>query len=484
MSNSPAFLTATELSEAIRTRKYSAREALAAYVARIERHNPALNAIVTMNPRAEADAAALDDRLARGEVAGPLHGVPITIKDCFETEGLRTTNGYAGTADYVPAQDAPPVAKLRAAGAVIIGKTNLPSLAGDFQSDNAVFGRTNNPWNLGATPGGSSGGEASAVAARLSAFGLGSDIGGSIRHPAHCCGVFGIKPTEHLVSTAGYLEGTGWQRAERHMGTIGPLARSVADLDLALRVAAGPDRRFLETPPIALPPRRTRSVKGLRIAYQTGWPGVTMTREIAAAISDLAHDLQGSGAIVEEAYPLDVDYAGIRDAYGALFWAEFGAGMTEAEELEQARIFELDSNSAEPYLRGAAGAVGISLRDYSKLLVQRDRAIARWETFLDDYDAFLCPTSAVPAFPHCRQNDPIDVNGVPTPYATAIGASLEMFDFTAMPGVALPLGVTADSRPYGYQIIGKRWNDIGLLDIAEALALVSGPCRVPPGYDD
>jgi amidase len=478
-----ANLTATELALAIRAKRYSAREALAEHLDRVQSLNAKINAIVTMNPDAEKDAAAADEVLARGEILGPLHGVPITIKDCFETAGLRTANGYEATANYVPEQDAPTVAKLRAAGAVVIGKTNLPSLAGDFQTDNAVFGRTNNPWNLDTTPGGSSGGESAAVAARISMLGLGSDIGGSIRHPAHCTAVFGIKPTEHLVSTAGYLEGTGWLKAERHLGTVGPLARSIDDLDLGLRIVAGPDRRFLETPPVTLRDRRPRSLRGLRLAYAPEWPGVPTSKVIREALDRLVRQLEAAGAEVTQALPKDVDFEGIREVYSSIFWAEFGGGMSEEEELEQAKAFQLDVNSDEPYLRGAAKAVNISLRDYTKLLVARDRAIVQWETFLDGFDALLCTTSAVPAFFHCPQNAPIEIDGTPYPYATAIGASLEMFDFTGMPGISLPLGITEDSRPFGYQVVGKRWSDIGLLEIAGALAQVSGPSPVPPGFE-
>lgn len=476
MADDLALLTATELAEGIRRRRFSSVEVLRAHQERIGRLNPALNAIVTPNPAAEADARAADARVAAGADAGPLNGVPITIKDCFETAGLRTTNAYDRTRDYVPAEDAPPVAKLRAAGAVILGKTNLPVLAGDGQTDNPIFGRTNNPWNLGCGPGGSSGGDGTAVAARMSALGLGSDIGGSIRLPAHACGIFGLKPTEHRVSTAGYLEGRGWRKAERHMNTVGPLARSVDDLELGLRIVSGSDRRFLDIPPVPLAARAVRELRGLRVAWSAAWPGAPTATVVAAALADLVASLQSAGVIVEEAVP-DLPWEEMREAYGALFFAEFGSGMEPDEEREMADMFGLAAGSPEPFLRGGAKAVSISMRDYMRLLDLRDECIRRWDAFLGRYDAYLSPVQGVPAFPHMTPGDPIDVDGNLASYFLTIGGYAEPVNFAGHPAVALPLGMTEDGRPFGYQAIGRRWGDIEVLGVARALARVSGPAQ-------
>ena len=202
----PTFASAQEVAAAIRDRRVSAVEMVDAYLARIARHNPALNAIVTLDEEtAHARALEADAALARGENWGPLHGVPVTIKDSFATAGLRTTSGFAPLGNYVPAVDATVVARLRAAGAIVLGKTNLPMLVHGFQSDNAIFGRSNNPWDLERTPGGSTGGGAAALAAGLTALEVGSDYGGSVRIPAHYCGVYSLKPTEHRVPTFGHI---------------------------------------------------------------------------------------------------------------------------------------------------------------------------------------------------------------------------------------------------------------------------------------
>src|SRR5262244_1674108 len=235
------FMTAQELATSICHRQVSATEVLEAHLAQIARYNPPLNAIVTLDEeRARTRAKEADKALARGEVWGPLHGVPITIKDAIETAGLRTTGGFPPLADYVPSRDAPVVARLRAAGAIILGKTNLPVLSADYRADNPIFGRTNNPWDLGRTPGGSTGGGAAALAAGLTPLEIGSDIGGSVRNPAHYCGVYGHRPSETAIPRAGGFPRADFPNPAGIMAVQGPLARSAVDLELLFDVIAGP----------------------------------------------------------------------------------------------------------------------------------------------------------------------------------------------------------------------------------------------------
>src|SRR5512134_140875 len=223
------FSTATELARAIRKKQVSALEVLEAHLAQIAEYNAALNAIVTFNLEgARQRAQAADEALARDEIWGPLHGVPLTLKDVHSVAGMRTTAGFEPLSGYYPPQDGTIAARLKAAGAIIFGKTNVPVLAGDLQTHNPIFGRTNNPWNLERTPGGSSGGASAAVAAGLSAFDVGSDLAGSVRTPAHFCGLFGLKPTERRIPNTGHIpEPPGLPRAVRHMNVLGPLARCV-----------------------------------------------------------------------------------------------------------------------------------------------------------------------------------------------------------------------------------------------------------------
>jgi len=248
------FTTATKIASRIQRGETCAREVLGSYLSQIQRHNGPLNAIVTLDEsNAKHRAQAADEATARGECWGPLHGVPFTIKDSLETEGLRTTAGFAPLSDHVPKTDATVVSRIRQAGGILLGKTNLPPLSFAYQTDNPIFGRSNNPWNLERTPGGSTGGGAAAVAAGLSALEIGSDLGGSLRIPAHFCGLYTIMATNHRISRIGHIpELPGAPRGLRTAGVMGPITRSVGDLRVILRLLAGPDGCWWEVPPVPL----------------------------------------------------------------------------------------------------------------------------------------------------------------------------------------------------------------------------------------
>ena len=281
--DSIVFAPAHRLAAAIRDGEVSAVEVLEAQLGQIERHNPnSTPSSPSTSDGARSRARAADEATGRGESWGPLHGVPVVLKDGHETKGMRTVAGMAAHAGHVPAEDGAVSAKLKAAGAIVLGKTNVPPRLRDMQASNPVFGRTNNPWALDRTPGGSSGGAAAAVAAGLAPLDIGSDLGGSIRFPAHLCGVYGFKPTERTVSLAGHLaDPPGMTRNFRIMFSHGPLARDVEDLELALRVIAGPDGRDHEVPPMPLPEPGTVRLDGLRVAYAPAFPGSPVAAEIS-----------------------------------------------------------------------------------------------------------------------------------------------------------------------------------------------------------
>ena len=264
-----AFSSTTELAAAIKRGAVSASDALDAQLAQIDKHNPALNAVIMLDvDGARKRAAQADSARKRGEFWGPLHGVPFTLKDAHETEGLRTTVGFPPFAKYVPAQDSVVVARLKAAGAILIGKTNTATLLGDFQTDNPLFGRTNNPWDVERTPGGSSGGAAAALAAGMTPFEIGTDMQSSIRLPAHFCGVFGLKPTDNRVSLEGGFPNPGDAPRTIHiMSCIGPMARSAEDLALLYRIIAGPDASDTDLQPVPIDDVPALDAKRLRIAY-------------------------------------------------------------------------------------------------------------------------------------------------------------------------------------------------------------------------
>src|SRR5512139_379828 len=315
------FRSASSLAAALRRREVSSRELLEHFLARVEKHNPALNAVVTLDAeRARARAAEADAALARGESWGPLHGVPMTVKDTVETAGVRTTAGAPLLAQHVPAADATAVARLRAGGAVIFGKTNIPLFASDVQSYNAVFGTTNNPWDASRTPGGSSGGAAAALAAGLTGLELGSDIGGSIRTPCNWTGVFGHKPTHDLVPLRGHIPGPPGTLAEPDLAVAGPMARSADDLDLALDLLAGPRDDEAVGWRLALPRPRHARLRDYRVAAWLDDRDLPVDAEVARVLGDALARLRAAGAAIDErARPFD-SLVEIFDLYQQLLW--------------------------------------------------------------------------------------------------------------------------------------------------------------------
>ncbi|MFB3826593.1 MAG: amidase [Bryobacteraceae bacterium] len=458
-------LTAEELAAGIRLRRWPASEVLEAHLARIRAKNPALNALVLVDEEgARRRAAEADSALASGICWGRLHGVPITIKDVLATAGLRTTAGFPPLAEYVPTQDATVVARLRAAGAVILGKTNTPLLAMNYQCDSPLLGRANHPLNSERSPGGSTGGGAAAVAAGLSPLEIGSDIGGSVRIPAHYCGIYSIKPTEHLVPVTGHIpELPGAPRGVRHMATIGPLARSVPDLRLALQIIAGPDGGFWETPPVALEPVELRQP---RIGWADTLGDCPVTAGTKAALAALADKLERAGWLVEAARP-DMSFERAWETYGQVLWCEVASSMPP--EAEAAWVSDIARNCDDPISRGIASCAGASMRQFTAAMTARDALIAALDRFFDRYDALLCPVTVGPAIRHCPQGSPVPVDGTNVPYWMGGLAYTSPFNVTGNPAVVLPLAASAEGLPIGVQVVGRRWNDMRVLAVAELI---------------
>jgi len=478
------FATAGEMARAIRERRLSAVEAYELHVARIARLNPALNAIVIPNERARADAAAADAALARGESPGPLHGVPVTIKDIFDVEGLRNTAGYPPARDNVSTRDATVTARMRSAGAVILGKTNVPLLCYDWQCDSPIFGRTNNPWALARTPGGSTGGGAAAVAAGLSSLEIGSDAAGSIRIPSHFCGVFGLKPTEDRVSGAGHGELPGRaQGGLRHLVSFGPLARSVADLRLALSILEGPDGRHIQVPPVApvAPTAEPPRPEALRIAWMDTLPHCPTSRETADTVRAAATALASAGCHLHQVTPPNFDVEEILATWGEINGFEMGA-MTPTWIRVLIRHTTFLGLGRTRWTRGLRGGLAMNAGRYFEALASRDRIVSGLDAFLAGFDAWMLPVAALPAFPHMRSGKSLEVDGAAVPYTTAVGSYAAPFNLTGSPAVVLPAGHGTGGLPIGVQLVGARWQDDRLLAVAERVAEILGPFRAPPGY--
>ncbi len=483
------FHDATWLAGAIRSRAVTAADAVEAYLGQIERHNGEVNAVVTLdaeNARAAAEKA--DRLLASGAAPGPLTGLPVTIKDAFETAGMRTTSGLPARAGHVPRTDATVVARLKAAGAIVLGKTNLPELLSGCHCCNPLFGRTNNPWDLSRTPGGSSGGSAAAVAAGMAALDIGSDIKGSIRVPAHFCGVYGLKPTDFMVSSAGHIPGTP-RGLLRYLISIGPLARSVRDLRLALATVAGPDRRLHEVPPTPRAHDERNETGRLRLAMTEEVPGLPVATDVKEALAKARDRLVKAGCTVEEAMPERLDAVSCIETNQEIEMSAIYAPAAPAHVPRVAWRYASRLARRNPFLEGSYAGAGADLMTYARALGRRDTRISKVERFLAGRDGWLCPVACVTALPHadldCRMEvvrASVDIDGKRIPYDVATFGYTSIFNLTGSPVVAVPIATTREGLPVGIQVIGRRWEDYRLLDVAETIADILGPAGFPPGF--
>ncbi|MBW4636502.1 MAG: amidase [Iphinoe sp. HA4291-MV1] len=486
------FTPAHQLAQMIRDRVVSSLEVVNAHLMQIAKHNTKLNAICTLDEeRALSRAKLADEALAQGENWGILHGVPITIKDIFETAGLLTTAGYKPLKDYIPEQDATAVARLCAAGAIILGKTNPAELASDYQGTNDLFPRVNNPWNLNYTPGGSSSGNAAAIAAGLSPLDLGDDIAGSLRQPAHFCGIFTLKPTDRRVSTAGHIpEVPGMPRCIRQMLTVGPLARSIEDLRLCLQLIAGSDLRQPDVPPVPLDIPAPVSLQTLRIAWTDEFPAFPVASEIRLAMQAVANTLVETGVQIEQWIP-EFDFAAALQLYNVVvaYTMLYSQPVNMDAVGKTISVMFREWTQGDKELRSLYNLTGVlptflnpTLKAYFQALEERDRLIAQMEQALLQWDVWLCPVAMTTAFTHRPKGEAVEVDGKKVPYFMASGAYTMPFSLTGHPVVVIPIGQTKNGLPIGMQIVGKRWREMELLAIAQEINKVVGAFQHPSGY--
>ena len=480
-----AFAPATVMLRALRERQVSAVELLELHLRRVERYNPQLNAIVIPDyHNARRNAAAADGARAKDE-SGPLLGLPMTIKDCIDVQGLRTTAGVVERADACAATDARVTARVRAAGAVIMGKTNVPPMAGDWQADNPIFGRTNNPWDLGRTPGGSTGGGAAALAAGLTPLEFGSDIGGSIRVPAAFCGVYGHRPSETALPRSGHFPGAPLPNAATVMGVQGPLARSAEDLELAFDVVAGPDVGEDVGWRLHTPPARHERLADFRVAVLPRIEWLPVDDEIMAALEGLAAALSRAGAQVKEAQP--EAFGDLRDhhqLYLSLLMVMVSIGQPEAERRRQVQALRARDDE---FSAAQAGGLEASASDYIIWHGRREAYRSSYRAFFGDWDILLAPVFSVPAFPHVALDVPfaertLDVNGRAVPYGLQL-AYPAVATLSGQPATAFPAGLTRAGLPIGLQAIGPYLEDRTPIRYTQLLAQEFGGFRRPPGYD-
>ena len=469
--------TATDLADAIRGREVSARETLEHFVNRIEKLDGPINAAVRWDlDRARAAAAEADQAIARGDELGPLHGVPMTVKDSFQTEGCVTTSGSPDLADYVPTEDAWPVAKLRAAGAIVFAKTNLPIFAGDIQSYNEVYGTTNNPHDLSRTAGGSSGGSSAALAMGFTPLELGSDIGGSIRVPAHYCGVKGHKPSYGIIPSHGQIPGMPGTLTQADLAVTGPMARSARDLDLALDILAGPDRWNTPGWKIDLPPAKSNDLSELRIAAWLDDAYCPVDASTRRVLAETIESIEAAGGRVDvDARPgFSLEKADL--VFKNLLFAALAGGYSYEQIEELATI-----TGTSPVDRSRRAA---SMR-HREWLAHNERRLQirdRWREFFTSYDIILMPVQPRGAIPHDHSEPQwgrtIEIDGVERPY-------LDLFGWTGpagagfLPSTVVPVGMGDDGLPIGVQVIGAYLNDRTTISAARTISKLRGACPRP-----
>jgi amidase len=476
------FLSATELARKIAAGELSSEALLTTYLDRIERYNPTLNAlIVETREQALARAREADAATARGESWGPLHGVPMTVKESYNLAGTPTTWGNPDWRGNVADTDAVAVQKLKGAGAIVFGKTNVPLALADFQSYNEVYGTTNNPYDLGCTPGGSSGGSAAALAAGLTALEMGSDIGGSIRNPAHFCGVFGHKPTWGLLNMRGH-SGPGDSRSAPDISVIGPLARSASDLETVVRTLAGPDEIMAQGYRLELP-ELERGLTGLKVAVWADDPFSPVSAEVRGRIDLVTRMLRDAGASVDEKARPDFTAAHSHAVYQTLLQSTMAARAPAADyEKLRSRVAALspgDTSPAATVLRAQAA----SFRDWTAANEMRHQLRWRWHEFFANYDVVLAPIMPTAAFPHDHRpfgERTITIDGRDYPYFQQVfWAGLSGVAY--LPSTVIPTGLNGDGLPIGVQIIGPEYGDLITIAVAQQLEQ-AGLRFVPPPH--
>jgi Asp-tRNA(Asn)/Glu-tRNA(Gln) amidotransferase A subunit family amidase len=467
------FVSLAKMAEGVRARKFSPVELVDAHLARIHELNPKLNAFVTVDSDRARDQANLAEGAlspgARSKSIGALHGVPISIKSSIDVAGLPCECGSVLRKGNVPSEDAPLVKRLRAAGAIILGNTNVPEFLMAYETDNLLYGRTNNPWDLSRTPGGSSGGEAAAIAAGCSAGGVGSDGGGSIRVPAHYSGICGLKPTPGRIPSTGHFPGSAGPFA--HLGVVGPMARTIRDVEKLFVVMTGPDPGDPASAPVPLRRWSEQEIRELGVAYFVD-DGVTpVTPETAAAVRAAAEALRALGFHVAEWRPQNLDRV------WQLWWNLFGrAGQMAFAPNIEGREAELS-----PILRAfraeVAEALPLTAQDLLNTLLARDALRGNLLAKMEEFPIVICPVCAVPAFRHGERQ--WDVQGRKVEYLKAMSYS-QWFNLFGNPAAVVPVSRSPEGLPIGVQIVGRPWEEEAVLAIAAKIEDACGGFRRPP----
>ena len=477
------FLSAKKLASLIRRKKIGSVELLDFYLERVARLNPKLNAVVVLDEkRAREHARKADRAAAKGDWKGPLHGVPMTVKESFDLDGHPTTWGRVDMKGNIAKRNALAVQRLMNAGVVVFGKTNMPLLA-DWQTFNPVYGTTNNPWDETRGPGGTSGGAAAALAAGLTGLDLGSDIAGSIRNPAHYCGVFGHKSTFRLCPSTGH--NLPPNLSVKDMAVVGPMARSADDLEIALNLISQPDETEARGVKIALA-RAKSEVKKLKIAVLTSAATAEVDDSVQAAVLAAARSFAKRGATVSETARPDFD---LHEAHRTFIHLLRGATSSVLNDEQFARQQELAAKTKpgdDSYAAWMIHANTMPMREWHAWNEKRERIRCAWAEFFREWDLLLCPTAATAAFAHNQSGERwermVMVNGKPQPSTTQLfWAGYPGMAF--LPSTVAPAGFTKEGLPMGVQIVGPQYGDLSTIAAARFLEREFQPFVAPKGYE-
>jgi amidase len=487
MAEQVTYSSATHLLNMLRERKISAEEMLELHLERLRELNPSLNAVIAVNEEAaRKEARKADVELGAGRSRGALHGLPMTVKDAFEVVGMPTTCGLETLRNHVAENDADAVRQLRQAGAIIFGKSNVPAGAGDHQTYNTLFGRTVNPWSVEHTPGGSSGGAAAAVASGMSAAEIGSDIGGSIRVPAHFCGLYGHNPSFGLVPLRGHIPPTPGSVAELPMAVAGPIARSAFDLELLFDALAVPGDLDRKGKTWRLPPPRQLRIGDFRVAVWADNASYPVEPAYQAAIEEFADELRRVGAKVARIGP-PIDPTESRELYALTLFGMWSGSLPDAvyESYASAACAGEDESSWAMLLsRGSTQ----SLRDWNRLGERREAVRYGWRRFFADYDVLICPATSVLSFRHkfvgsdhtSQLRARISVGSTEIPYLDLL-LWPGVITLAKLPSTVVPLHRLVDGRPAGVQVVSDFLDDRTSLRFAQLLEQAIGGFRPPRG---
>lgn len=464
------FLSAVLMAERIRKKKVSPVELVEAHLAQIERLNPKLNAFVHVDAE-QVRQAARDAEIAvmKKKKLAPLHGVPVSIKSSIGVAGLRCESGTRLRTGSISAQDAPLVARLRAAGAIVLGVTNTPEFLMAWETDNVLHGRTNNPWDIERTPGGSSGGEAAAIAAGMSAGGVGSDAGGSIRVPAHFSGICGLKPTPGRIPATGHYPESAGPFAL--MGVVGPMARTVADLKVLFKAMQGPDVGDVCAAPVPLRWPTEVEARKLKVGYFEDDGRTPVTAETREAIRTAAQALRSAGFQVEHFRPEGLEQA--RQLWHQLFVV---AGGMLLRPMFEDKVSDL-SPILKQFLEWSAAEPALTGETLLEVWIQSDQLRARFLRQMQQYPILLCPAAAIPAFRHGERS--WRVEGKTVHYLDAWSYT-EFFNLLGNPAAVVPVSHSPEGLPLGVQIVGRPWEEEQVLSVAAALEAQCGAWKIPP----